>query len=90
MDTRMKLYDLEHEKAILSALIAKPELIDTTTLSQTDLFDGKHQAIFATIRRLVDGNKAVNYLSIAEARNGSSFTAAEVSSFDLPTVGNYE
>ena len=90
MDTRMKLYDLEHEKAILSALIAKPELIDTTTLSQTDLFDGKHQAIFVAIRRLVDGNKAVNYLSIAEARNGSSFSAADVSSFDLPTVGNYE
>lgn len=86
----MKLYNLEHESALLSALIIKPELIDTTCLVATDIFDGKHKTVFETIRHLVDNNMAVNYLSITETSNGAKITTADVANLDLPTVGNFE
>ncbi len=84
----MKLYNLEHERAILSALITKPELIDTITLSETAIFDGKNRAMFGAIRGLVDRNLAVNYLSVTEALKGTPTTAADVSCLDMPTVAN--
>lgn len=86
----MKLYNLEHEKAILSALITKPELIDTTTLSKSDMFDGKHQAVFGAIRHLVDRNMAVSYLSVTEALRDTSTTAKDIICLDLPAVSNFQ
>lgn len=90
MDGRLNLYNLEHEKAVLSALMVKAELIDDNIMTASDMFDEKHKMIFRAINQLVNDDITVNYLSVTEALKNTKVNAADIAKMDLPTIGNFK
>jgi replicative DNA helicase len=62
-------HSIEHEQAVIAALLKWPEKMDDLTLAEADFFSSAHRSIFSAIRGCMDESGASDMMAVADRMN---------------------
>ncbi len=80
-------YDLEAEKAVLTAVTRDNAVFDEADVTAGDFYDGRNRKIWRIMEQIIGNGQEANYLTIHEA---GGVEASYIATLDSPGAGNWK